>query len=94
MARTATRLAAAGSPVQFVGVDVADGTGDGRAFVAKAGVTYPVGADPDLQVSSARYALVGLPETFFIGSDGRVEGRILGAVSATELDQWVTRLTR
>jgi len=93
MARTATRLAADGSPVQFVGVDVADNTSDGRDFVTHAGVTYPVGADPDLAVSSAKYALVGLPETFFIGPDGRVEGRILGAVTATELDQWVTRLS-
>ncbi len=90
-ARTARATAADHSPVQFVGVDVADAAG-GAAFVAKAGTPYPVGADTTLAVFSRAYGLTGEPDTFFIAADGRILGRHLGALDAAELDHWVSVL--
>lgn len=93
LARTARAAEAAHSPVQFVGVDVADAAG-GPAFVAKAGTPYPVGADTTLAVFSRTYGLTGEPDTFFIAADGRILGRHLGALDAGELDHWVSVLAR
>ncbi len=93
LARTARAAAAAHSPVQFVGVDVADAAG-GPAFVAKAGTPYPVGADTTLAVFARKYGLSGEPDTFFIAADGRILGRHLGALDAAELDHWVSVLSR
>ncbi len=93
LARTARAAEAAHSPVQFVGVDVADAAG-GPTFVAKAGTPYPVGADTTLAVFSRTYGLTGEPDTFFIAANGRILGRHLGALDAGQLDHWVKVLAR
>ena len=92
LAQAATAAKAAGSPVQFVGVDVNDPSSNALAFVHQTGVTYPVGADLTLKVTSADYALNGQPNTFFIDATGRVIGSKLGPLTATELHQWIKRL--
>jgi cytochrome c biogenesis protein CcmG/thiol:disulfide interchange protein DsbE len=92
LAQAAAAAKAAGSPVQFVGVDVNDPSSNALAFVHQTGVTYPVGADLTLKVTSVDYALNGQPNTFFIDATGHVLGSKLGALSATELQQWIKRL--
>jgi cytochrome c biogenesis protein CcmG/thiol:disulfide interchange protein DsbE len=92
LARTAAAEQAKGSTVQFVGVDVADPRADALAFVERSGITYPVGADADLTVTSGRYGLDGEPNTFFIDGDGRVIGHVIGPVTAPQLDRWLHRL--
>jgi cytochrome c biogenesis protein CcmG/thiol:disulfide interchange protein DsbE len=92
LARTASAEQAKGSSVQFIGVDVAEQTSDGLAFVQKSGITYPVGADTDVRVTSALYGLNAEPNTFFIDASGHVVGHVIGAVSATQLTQWLHRL--
>lgn len=89
LARTAARLRAEHSPIQFVGVDTNDPTADGLAFVRASGVTYPVGADRSTRVSYSLYALDGLPDTFFIDARGRVVAHVLGPLTPTELDHWL-----
>ena len=91
-AATASAERAAGSDVQFVGVDVADPPADAVPFVRGAGVTYPVGADATFAVSSSRYGLDGQPNTFFIAPPGHVIGHVEGAVSRAELLRWIDRL--
>jgi len=91
---TAAAEAAKGSPVQFVGVDVADTSANSAtavAFTRQAGVTYPVAVDPDFKVAGA-YGLFGLPDTIFINEEGVVIGRHLGALNAAELQGWLHRL--
>jgi cytochrome c biogenesis protein CcmG/thiol:disulfide interchange protein DsbE len=93
LAKAAAAAQAAGSPVQFVGVDVNDPSSNALTFVHQSGVTYPVGSDLTLKVTSVLYALNGQPNTFFIDGSGHVIGSKLGALNATELAQWMKRLT-
>jgi cytochrome c biogenesis protein CcmG/thiol:disulfide interchange protein DsbE len=92
LAATAKAEAAKGSPVQFVGVDVADLTSAAVTFTRQAGITYPVGADRTLAVTSVLYGLNSEPNTYYINEDGVVIGHTLGAVTASELDGWLHRL--
>jgi thiol-disulfide isomerase/thioredoxin len=92
LAETAAAQQAKGSSVRFVGVDVNDPSADALAFVQKSGITYPVGVDRTFNVTSGKYALYGLPQTFFLDAQGRVVGHIQGAVTQGELDQWLHKL--
>jgi cytochrome c biogenesis protein CcmG/thiol:disulfide interchange protein DsbE len=92
LARTAAAEQARGGPIRFVGVDVNDPTTDALPFVQKSGIAYPVGVDRTFRVTSARYGLYGLPQTFFIDSNGTVIGHKIGAVTGSELQGWVHRL--
>ncbi len=93
LARTAAAERAKVAPLQFVGVDVADKPTDALPFVASSGITYPVGTDADFRVSATLYGLNGEPNTFFIDSSGRVVGHVIGAVTPTQLNRWIARLT-
>jgi len=93
LAKAAAAAEASGTPVQFVGVDVNDPSAAALAFVHQTGVTYPVGADRTLKVTSVDYALNGQPDSFFIDASGHVIGTKLGALNAAELQQWIKRLT-
>jgi cytochrome c biogenesis protein CcmG/thiol:disulfide interchange protein DsbE len=92
LAENAAAQEAKGSPVRFVGVDVDDPPANALPFVQKAGITYPVGVDPTFNVTSGKYAIFGLPQTFFIDAEGRVVGHVQGAVTQSELNQWLHRL--
>jgi cytochrome c biogenesis protein CcmG, thiol:disulfide interchange protein DsbE len=92
LARTAAAEQAKGAPVQFIGVDVAEKASDGLAFVQQSGITYPVGSDTDVRVTSSLYGLNAEPNTFFIDASGHVVGHVIGAVSASQLSQWLHRL--
>ena len=41
---------------------------------------------------TVEYGVIGLPVTFFIGADGVVEGRWVGAVPEDKLESWVQGL--
>ncbi len=58
----------------------------------KSGITYPVGSDTDLRVTSVLYGLNAQPNTFFIDASGHVVGHVIGPVSAAELSGWLHRL--
>jgi cytochrome c biogenesis protein CcmG/thiol:disulfide interchange protein DsbE len=92
LARTAAAAAAKGSTVRFIGVDVNDPPGNALPFVQKSGITYPVAVDQDFAVTSGKYALNGLPQTFLIDAEGRVVGHVLGALTPKVLDGWLHRL--
>jgi peroxiredoxin len=85
-------------------VVVRDTRDSALAFVAELGMTYDVLWDPD-QTLARDLGLVGnfgLPQTFFIGPDGDLAGRlhgdtignegrtaVLGAISEQELDDQI-----
>jgi cytochrome c biogenesis protein CcmG/thiol:disulfide interchange protein DsbE len=83
-----------GGPVRFVGVDVNDPPANALPFVQKAGITYPVGMDDAFRVTSGLYGLYGLPQTFFIDSDGKVLAHTIGAVDAADLRSWMKKLNK
>jgi cytochrome c biogenesis protein CcmG/thiol:disulfide interchange protein DsbE len=93
LATTARGEQRAGSPVQFVGVDVSDLPSSARAFVQQAGVGYPIGVDDNLTVTSGRYGLTGEPQTFFLDSNGKVVAHKLGALSRSELQADLQQIT-
>jgi cytochrome c biogenesis protein CcmG, thiol:disulfide interchange protein DsbE len=67
--------------VVFVGIDYWDSIAEGRKFVDRHGVTYPVVRDPGGNVAD-RYGVTGTPETFFIDRRGRLVGdHILGPIN-------------
>lgn len=92
LAKAAAAEQAKGGPVRFVGIDVNDPTANAVTFVQKAGITYPVGVDQTFRVTSGLYGLYGLPQTYFIGSDGKVLAHTIGAVDAADLRSWMKKL--
>ena len=77
--------------IVFVGVDIQDTEEDALAYIQEFGLTFPNVRDPDGAVS-IDYGVIGLPVTFFIGTDGIVRGRWVGAIPELDLEQWVLAL--
>jgi cytochrome c-type biogenesis protein CcmF len=65
--------------VAFVGISVPHLADEVRAMVADFGITYPNALD---LATPAQYGITGVPETFLIGSDGRVAYVHIGPLSA------------
>lgn len=62
---------APGGQVIFLGVDYVDTEPQALAYLDKFGVTYPNG--PDLRTAiSQLFRIKGVPETYFIGRDGKL----------------------
>jgi cytochrome c biogenesis protein CcmG/thiol:disulfide interchange protein DsbE len=82
-----------GSGVVFVGLAFNDTQANGQPFLEKYKITYPAGPDENGKVSIA-YGVTGVPETVFIGRDGRVVSKTPGGVSAEQLDAGVQQLLK
>jgi cytochrome c biogenesis protein CcmG/thiol:disulfide interchange protein DsbE len=82
-----------GKRVVVLGVDVNDFQGDARGFMRKYGVTYPVVHD-NKNVTTPKYGLTGLPETFFLDRRGRIVEHVPGEVRAADLSSGVERALR
>ncbi len=79
--------------VTFVGVDVQDVDADAMAFIRRYGITYPNGSG-NAGPTSVAYGMRGVPETYFIGTDGRVVRKWNGPLTAAGLDQFLAELQR
>jgi cytochrome c biogenesis protein CcmG, thiol:disulfide interchange protein DsbE len=71
---------------RLVGVDWNDERAGGRAFVTRYRWTFPTLRDAEGTVGEA-YGLTGLPTTFVIGADGRVQGALRGPQTARTLER-------
>lgn len=74
--------------VQFIGLDTRDSVAAAKAFVDNYGITYPNVIDNDGKLQLLfRDSLPpqAIPSTIVIDAEGRVAGRILGAVSESTL---------
>lgn len=82
-----------GRGVQFLGVNYRDDAAAARAHEREFGITYPSAYDPGGTLAFD-YELIGLPTTFVIGRDGRIEyrfvGYLTGAVLRRALDDVLT----
>ena len=81
--------------VEFLGLDTRDTDTAARQFIEKYGITYPNLADPDGQLVlkfSDSLPPQAIPSTLLIDAQGRVAGRFLGAVTATELEDALQQL--
>jgi cytochrome c biogenesis protein CcmG/thiol:disulfide interchange protein DsbE len=76
--------AAAGLAV--IGVVYNDNAEAARQFMVRFEAPWPAVMDPDGTVAR-RYGIFGPPESFFIGRDGKVLGRQIGELNATDLQR-------
>ena len=83
---------AEGSDVHFVGLLYNDSPESGRAWIQEmGGQSYPSVIDPSGRTAIA-YGVYGVPETYFIGRDGRVAHKHTGPVTAAALTEWIGRI--
>lgn len=66
--------------VLFLGISTQDEEERARGFLDEFGITYPNGRDPGGRIA-IDYGVWGLPETFFIGPDGRITYKHVGTLS-------------
>ena len=75
--------------VVVVGIDEEDLKSDARRFMRRYGVTYPNVYDGKQSLAEP-YGLLGYPETFFVGRDGRLVHQILGPITKeSELEEGI-----
>ncbi len=74
-----------GGSVAFLGVDVADPSGQAAALAGRSGTRYPLLADPDGTTAGA-YRIPGLPFTAIIAPDGTLAVSHPGTFSAEQLE--------
>ena len=77
--------------VVLVGVDFQDDHPSALAYLSEKGTSWPVVADPGSRTALA-YGVYGIPETFFIGPDGRITAKQVGPVTYDQLVREITRL--
>ena len=85
---------ARGEQVIVIGIDANDQAGPAVRFVAAAGVSYPVGADPFPAHTTTSYGVLALPQTFFLDARHRVVRRIFGALTMRDLAAGVALMDR
>lgn len=79
--------------VLFIGIQTQDRDrfSEGQRFIDQFGLTFPNGMDNDSKIS-VRWALHGVPETFFIGKDGRIAYKHIGPLTSAVLREQVSKL--
>lgn len=70
--------------VVLLGVDFQDTRADALAYLAGSGATWPAVEDPGSRTALA-YGVYGIPETFFIGPDGRIAAKHTGPVAYDQI---------
>ncbi|HXR11094.1 MAG TPA: TlpA disulfide reductase family protein [Gaiellaceae bacterium] len=68
--------------VAFVGVDYHDVAGDARRFVSAHGLTFPMVEDGSGDVTSGRYGVSQVPETYVVGRTGKIVVHIAGPITS------------
>jgi cytochrome c biogenesis protein CcmG/thiol:disulfide interchange protein DsbE len=71
--------------VLYLGLNMQDITSDARAFLDEFDVQYPTIREPSNETANA-YGATGIPETYFISTEGRVVSHVIGVVSDEQLD--------
>jgi len=77
--------------VVLLGIDYQDSSAAAKAFMKQMGGDWPILTDPESRVA-IDYGVYGVPETFFIGRDGVVDLKHVGASSYALLTDEIQRL--
>ena len=67
----------------FVGVDFHDLASDARRFVAAHKLSFPIVQDGSGDVTSGRYGVTQVPETYVVGRNGRIVVHITGPITSS-----------
>ena len=73
-----------GSDVVLVGINLQESRENSLAYVRRLGIGWTTLSDDDGRVALS-YGVFGPPETFFIGPDGVIAGRHIGAIDEATL---------
>jgi cytochrome c biogenesis protein CcmG/thiol:disulfide interchange protein DsbE len=76
----------------ILGLNIQDLSRDARAFVRRYRQRYPSVRDKG-ETSYRAYQLTGVPETFFIDSDGSVRAKAIGEISERTLNEGIAAIT-
>jgi len=77
--------------VVLLGIDFQDSPAAARAFMKQMGGDWPILSDPGSR-AALDYGVYGVPETFFIGRDGVIDLKRVGASSYALLTDEIQRL--
>jgi cytochrome c biogenesis protein CcmG/thiol:disulfide interchange protein DsbE len=70
--------------VRFVGLNTQDGLAAAQDLVARTGVTYDIGLDPDGELFRD-FEVIAMPSTFFVDADGAIVHRHAGLLTEPQL---------
>jgi cytochrome c biogenesis protein CcmG/thiol:disulfide interchange protein DsbE len=77
---------AADKRIRVVGINQKDATDDARRFLARYGNPFAaIGVDSNGR-ASIEWGVYGVPETFLVGRDGRIVYKLIGEITATNLE--------
>lgn len=77
--------------VVFLGIAYVDAEPNALRYLQEYNITYPNA--PDLGTAISRdYKITGVPETFFIGKDGKISQVVIGPVNQATLDGVIAQL--
>jgi peroxiredoxin len=65
--------------VRVIGVDSFDATSTAKSFIRKEGVTFPVAADPQADITGGLFYFHGDPYAVFVKGDGTIDRIVAGA---------------
>ena len=78
--------------INILSVAVNDSTEAAKKFIQENKVSFPAAKD-DLDGSlSIDYGVTGIPETFFINSEGIIKDKVLGAVDSNKIEEFLNNL--
>lgn len=80
------------SPVKVMGVDASDQRTAAQSFIAKDGVPFPVGFDPNDTITSGVFKFETIPETVFVTAQGKVTKVYFGAIPTAQLAEGIASL--
>ncbi len=81
-----------GRGVEFVGISVWDERQAVQEFIAQTGARYANGIDAQGE-TAINYGVKGIPEKFFITTDGRLAKKVIGPMTREKLDAILDALT-
>ena len=76
--------------VVFIGIDTHDTTAGAHTYYQTYGLDYPSVLDPDSRIG-ATYGVNGLPETYFITTDGRIVEKYVSSIDAATFDSMIQK---
>jgi cytochrome c biogenesis protein CcmG/thiol:disulfide interchange protein DsbE len=76
----------------LLGVMYQDTEAGAREYLEELGGDWPILEDPGAR-AAIDYGVYGVPETVFIGPDGKVAHKVVGPVTYHQLSSWITRLS-
>jgi len=78
--------------IQFIGINVNESVTAVESYIQTENISYPILLDADGEVAN-NYAVRGYPTTYFLDADGHIVDKHVGALSETQLSQYLARFT-